>query len=151
MGSSQNYPNPMFEKWPWSGHATRKTGSCNVGLAVSSEAKQARRVAGMIWPPPRRNDEHIRGMGYDGIHLVDCLSDYRDGCFCWPISSYFHEYLEQLYWRLSTSFHRIHKRFEAFKFSSFARGQTGGASEYHHQTHQTHRMEMGQILRFRDL
>lgn len=108
-GIFPNYPNPMFEKWPWSGHATRKTGSCNVGLAVSSEAKQARRVAGMIWPPPRRSDEHIRGMGYDGIHLVDCLSDYSDWHFCWPISSYFREYLEQLYWRLSTGFINVLK------------------------------------------
>ena len=73
--------------WPWARMRSRRDGS----PAWSDHL-------------PRRNDENIRGMGYDGIHLVDCLSDYSDGRFCWPISSYFHEYLEQLYWRLSTGF-----------------------------------------------
>eukprot|EP00435_Cladocopium_sp_Y103_P044040 s8_g12.t1 len=33
--------------------STKKTGSCRVGLAVSSAAKQHRRVGGMICPAPR--------------------------------------------------------------------------------------------------
>mmetsp|Transcript_94648 Transcript_94648/g.289544 ORF Transcript_94648/g.289544 Transcript_94648/m.289544 type:complete len:242 (-) Transcript_94648:1806-2531(-) len=33
--------------------STRNTGSCRVGLAVNSAAKQQRRVGGMIWPAPR--------------------------------------------------------------------------------------------------
>merc|ERR1712151_218895 len=33
--------------------STKKTGSCKVGLAVSSAAKQQRRVGGMICPAPR--------------------------------------------------------------------------------------------------
>ena len=60
-----NFPGAPFYEVSAHGHGTKKTGSCKVGLAVSSEAKQARRVAGMIWPPDfrlgKQNDSERRG------------------------------------------------------------------------------------------
>ena len=60
-----NFPGSPFDEVSARGHGTKKTGSCKVGLAVSSEAKQARRVAGMIWPPDfrlgKQNDSERRG------------------------------------------------------------------------------------------
>merc|ERR1719162_414670 len=37
----------------WASDLKKNTGSCNVGLAVNSAAKHARRNGGMIWPAPR--------------------------------------------------------------------------------------------------
>ena len=60
-----NFPGSPFYEVSAHGHGTKKTGSCKVGSAVSSEAKQARRVAGMIWPPDfrlgKQNDSERRG------------------------------------------------------------------------------------------